>query len=427
MNASIKVLWISNTIFPDLAEELGEANPVIGGWMYGMAKDLAKYGVELTVATTSTSHDATRKKVGDINYYLLKGTRHSYYYDRGLEKQWIDIINTVQPDIVHIHGTEAAPGLALMNACPELDYVVSIQGMISVIERYYFAGIPPKEISRNITFRDIVRNDSIFKARKKFKKRGANTEIKYIEKTSHIIGRTLWDKAHTLAINPEVRYHFCNESLRDEFYDSRKWNNKNKIDHTIMLSAGNYPIKGLHMVLKALPIVKQSFPKVRVRVVGNDITASGTFSEKLRLSGYGSYIKKLIKVNGLTGNIEFLGRLDAVGMIQEYLKSHIFICPSSIENSPNSLGEAQLLGTPVIAAYAGGIPDMVRHEESGLLYRFEEVEMLARHIIRIFNDGDFALKISEGGTEAASVRHNRATNLNDLMSCYTTILAKKGF
>jgi glycosyltransferase involved in cell wall biosynthesis len=37
-------------------------------------------------------------------------------------------------------------------------------------------------------------------------------------------------------------------------------------------------------------------------------------------------------------------------MITEYRNAHIFICPSSIENSPNSLGEAQLIGVPVIAA-----------------------------------------------------------------------------
>lgn len=426
MSSNINVLWISNTIFPDFAEELGMDKPVIGGWMYGTAKELTKNGIKLTVAATSNSIASTFKRVSDIDYYLLKGTRHHYKYDSTLEKQWIELIANVKPDIVHIHGTEAAHGLALMQACPELDYVISIQGLISVCERYYYAGISRKEISRNITFRDIVKKDSIFRARKKFKKRGSTIEKKYIERTSHILGRTSWDKAHTLAINPKATYHFCNESLRDEFYESRKWNIKDKIDHTLLLSSGAYPLKGLHMVLQALPLVKQYFPNVQVRVVGDDITASNTFIEKLKLNGYGSYLKKLIKERGLTDNITFLGRLDAQGMIQEYLKSHVFICPSSIENSPNSLGEAQLLGTPVIAACVGGVPDMVTHEESGLLYRFEELEILARYIMRIFSDDDFATKISYGGIAAASDRHSRAKNVKDLLNCYTTIMAKTG-
>ena len=54
--------------------------------------------------------------------------------------------------------------------------------------------------------------------------------------------------------------------------------------------------------------------------------------------------------------------------------------PSSIENSPNSLGEAQLLGVPCIASDVGGVTDMIPNKECGIIYRFEEVELLAKHI-----------------------------------------------
>ncbi len=50
----------------------------------------------------------------------------------------------------------------------------------------------------------------------------------------------------------------------------------------------------------------------------------------------------------------------------------------------------------------GGIPDMVDHGKSGLLYRFEEFEMLAYNIKRIFEDDDLALTLSVGGKVAAS-------------------------
>lgn len=50
-------------------------------------------------------------------------------------------------------------------------------------------------------------------------------------------------------------------------------------------------------------------------------------------------------------------------MIEQYLKAHIFVCPSSVENSPNSLGEAQLLGVPCIGSIAGGIPSMLSMEK----------------------------------------------------------------
>lgn len=68
-------------------------------------------------------------------------------------------------------------------------------------------------------------------------------------------------------------------------------------------------------------------------------------------------------------------------MKQEYLNANVFICPSSLENSPNSLGEAQILGTPCLASYVGGIPDMMFGNE-GYLYRFEEIEMLAERFVK---------------------------------------------
>ena len=81
-------------------------------------------------------------------------------------------------------------------------------------------------------------------------------------------------------------------------------------------------------------------------------------------------------------------------MCKRYLQSHVFVCPSFIENSPNSVGEAQLLGIPCIASFVGGVSDMVVDGETGLLYRFEEVEMLAAAVCRIFTDDKFAKRLS---------------------------------
>lgn len=233
----------------------------------------------------------------------------------------------------------------------------------------------------NLTFRDIIRG-SILKGQKQFKQRAAY-EIEMIKEAKHIIGRTSWDRARTWAINPCAEYHFCNETLRPEFYDGSKWNYNKCNKHTIFLSQAGYPIKGLHQVLKAMPIILRHYPDASIRVAGGDITKCSTLSEKLRLSGYGKYIKKLIKKVGMEGKVTFTGNLNAQQMKQEYLRANVFICPSTIENSPNSLGEAQILGTPCVASYVGGIPDMMEGNEKNL-YRFEEIEMLAEKVCKVF-------------------------------------------
>ena len=99
----------------------------------------------------------------------------------------------------------------------------------------------------------------------------------------------------------------------------------------------------------------------------------------------------------------------------------MFVCPSSIENSPNSLGEAQLVGCPVVASYVGGVPDMVEDNVTGLLYRFEETEMLAAAICRVFADDELAKRLSENGSVAAHKRHDGIVNATRMIEIYNTI------
>ena len=111
-------------------------------------------------------------------------------------------------------------------------------------------------------------------------------------------------------------------------------------------------------------------------------------------------------------------------MVQEFQTAHIFVCPSSIENSPNSIGEAQIIGTPCIASFVGGIPDMISHERTGLLYPFEEYSMLASQIIRIFNNNDLAQSLSSAEIVEAESRHNRVMIRDKMISIYHEIIER---
>lgn len=416
----MKILWIVNTIFPAPSKALGLSAPVYGGWMYGLAEQISKsIGIELAVATIYSGTEQKKMKIDGIEYFLLP-CKNNIKYNSSLEQYWEQVCFQFVPDVVHIHGTEYTHGLACMRKLPHLKYVVSIQGLLSVIARYYYAGIPFWEVLKNITFRDLVKRDTLFHSKKMFQKRGLY-EMEYLERTKHVIGRTNWDFTHTKAVNFKVKYHFCNESLRDGFYTATKWNIENCESYTVFLSQAGYPIKGLHQVIKAIAILKKDYPTLKIKIGGANITKSETIKDKIKLSGYGKYINGLIKQYKLENHIVFLGTLSEEQMIKEYLAAHIFICPSSIENSPNSLGEAQLLGVPVIAAYVGGIPDMIEDRETGLLYRFEEVEMLMEEIRCVFKDNNFASKLSLKGIEAATLRHHKNNILESTIAIYNTI------
>lgn len=411
----MKILWITNILFPAVCKELGLNEPVMGGWIYSSAKVLktANPNIELAVATVYSGTKLKKFILDEITYYLLPFKGDNTKYHKELESLWQEVVYDLKPDIAHLHGTEYGHSLAFLKGCPKVKTIVSIQGLVSVISKYYFSGISRWDILKNITLRDIIKSDNIFQQKVKFYKRGL-IEKEIIKRAHHVIGRTSWDKAHCLAINPSIDYHFCNETLRQEFY-KHNWSYENCEKHTLFLSQSGYTIKGLHKVIEALPCVLKKYPDTIVYVAGGDITSNKTFKHRLTRSGYGKYIKRLVSRNDVKDKIIFKGFLNEYEMCNQYLKANLFICPSSIENSPNSLGEAQLLGVPCLASYVGGIPDMMMGAEKNI-YRFEETEMLADKICTIFELKD---KVKMESLKANAIeRHNRTQNLIQLLTIY---------
>ena len=408
----MKILWIINSPFPEAYEELKTHGPVTVGWVYSAAKQYVKHHENDYFGVASFYPGKKLKKInkGGMVHFLLPRK-----VDNEIKHYWKRINNQFMPDLIHIHGTEYPHSFSFVEACGSKNVVVSIQGMVSVIEKYYFGGIRNFDLLKSVTLRDLVRFDTLFSQRRNMRLRGRFEKL-LLENVDHVIGRTSWDQSHLWAINPGAKYHFCNETLRPSFYEN-EWSLEKCEKHSIFISQAHYPLKGFHQVLKALPIVLQHYPNTKVFVAGNDFFTNKGF----RLSGYGNYINRLISKSKLSNHIFFTGLLNEDQMCRRFLKSHVFVCPSSIENSPNAVGEAQLLGVPCIASYVGGTPDMIKHGESGLLYRFEEIEMLASNICRIFSDHEFAKNLSENGRVVAAKRHDRNKNVNDLSRIYLKI------
>jgi glycosyltransferase involved in cell wall biosynthesis len=389
--------------------------------MLSLAESITRSSeIQLSVCTTYHGTDILKLEEKGITYYLIPRKRPNSIYDKSLEVFWPGILNEFNPDLVHIHGTEYAHALACMNSCPKQKYVISIQGLINASSEFFLAGLRTLEILRHVTLHDLIKMETLISEKKKFEKRG-QLEAEYLNRTRHIIGRTDWDYAHTKIINPRIDYHMCHETLRSGFYSANKWDLTEKKDFTIFLSQAAYPLKGLHQAIKALALVKKRYPMAHLRVAGLDITKSRNFKEKLKIGGYASFIKSLIKKLDLRSDISFTGILREDEMISEFRKSHVFVCPSSIENSSNSIAEAQLLGTPCVAAFVGGIPSLIKHGDSGMLYRFDDHIMLAYHIMKIFDDEKLALRLSQHSIEIAEKRHNRDDISKHMLEIYLRV------
>ena len=259
----MKVLWITNMLFPEAAALLSEKKEIKGGggWLLGAAQSLTESQSEnfdLYVATVSNlTKELKFLKGKSLTHIVVPYGKGNIQYNSEYERYWQEVYKSVKPDLVHIHGTEYSHGLAYVKACGGNNVVVSIQGLTSVCSRYYCAGYTRLELYKNFTIHDLIKG-SLYQEKKRFEARG-RLECELLEAVNHIIGRTEWDRAHAWAINPNAEYLFCNETLREEFYKSPTWSYEKCNQHSIFISQAYSPIKGLHQIVHALPLILRQF------------------------------------------------------------------------------------------------------------------------------------------------------------------------
>lgn len=429
----MKVLWVCNIMPPVIGEYLGKECSVKEGWISGILMRLAKEKteIELAVCYPVLEKKEEEKKIISIEklkniacYGFLEDTINPEKYGEGiLETRMAEIIQDFTPDVLHIFGTEYGHSLAAAKAMNQPAAVlVGLQGVISECAKEYMADLP-KCVQTKVTFRDWLKKDSLLQQQEKFFLRGKR-EQEVLKLCQNVTGRTAFDKMAAKNMNPAVRYFFMNETLRQEFYEG-SWSYGKCKKHRIFFSQADYPLKGFHYLLQALEIVKDKYPDVTVAVAGNSLVNYQNMKDKLKISAYGNYLRKCIKKSGMENKIFFLGKLSAKEMKEQYLMCNTFVCASSLENSPNSVGEAMLLGVPVVAPYTGGIPSMLEHEKEGLLFEKGNTKALAEAIMQTWESYDTLMTITKNARKRAKKTHDGDENFKRLLEIYQKISSKE--
>ena len=243
-----------------------------------------------------------------------------------------------------------------------------------------------------------------------------------IKNSDYIIGRTSWDKKRTMEINKNAIYFKNDENLREPFYKN-KWDINKIRNHTIFISQASYPLKGFHMFLKSAQILAKKYTDFKVWVAGPNMIDT-SFKNRLKRSGYGHYLRKLIKKYGLVNNIEFIGNKNENEMIDYLLKANVFVQASSLENSSNSLGEAMILGVPCVVSNVGGTSSLIKDKDEGFLYEFGDYQKVVEYVKNIFENKKLATEVGQRARKHAQENHNREKNASDLLLIYKKVLNK---
>ncbi len=436
----MRVLWLCNIMIPAIGEALGLPCSNREGWLTGLYERLRSRGekegqagrkgeIELGICfpVPRLPREVIRRCSGRPGFSIEGAECYPFVenlaaperYDPSLEGQLRRALEDFRPDLVHIFGTEFPHALAMARAYdrPERT-LVGLQGICYACAESYMADLPERVIAGR-TFRDWLKKDSILQQQEKFRRRGER-EREVLGRVGHVTGRTDFDRREAAACNAKAVYHFMNETMRRPFYSGR-WEPSACTPCRIFLSQGDYPLKGFHYVLRALPEILETYPRARVCVAGSSVINFASWKDRIKISSYGRYLLELIREHGLEGHVEMLGRLSAEEMKEQLLKSSLFLCPSSLENSPNSLAEAMLLGVPSAASRTGGIPSLLAEEKEGLLFRPGDVKGLAEAVMRIWREPEEAARRAEAGRMRAMELYDGEKNYRRLLEIYREI------
>ncbi len=458
-----KVLWICNLILPRIAVSLGLGFIPKEGWVEGLFGELISERVKGSLDFLPDIAFPLDKKSfllagGDIKagyfsgeyeengasfvyYAFLEDTAREEIYDPALETIMSRILEEEQPDIVHCFGAEFSHTLAMARALDDPSrLLIGLQGICRECAINYTAHLPSDIVVRH-TFRDRLKKDSIYERQQKYFKRSEH-EVEALTLAGHIAGRTAFDNAFALEVNPGAVYYHAGENLRNTFY-SGNWTRESSERHRIFLSQADYPLKGFHYLIKAVGELVTNGEKygdkysdIQIYVAGQSLVSYSSIKDKIKISSYGKYLRDLMSEYGISDRVHILGRLSADEMKEQYLKCDTFVCCSSVENSSNSLGEAMMLQVPIVTAIVGGLGSIFTKDEDGFSYEvypedtLESVsDKLRDTLVRRWETQeertDLRNEIDRRRHNAgfhARENHNPAKNVHELVGIYRKIL-----
>jgi glycosyltransferase involved in cell wall biosynthesis len=365
--------------------------------------------VDLVVVNVDNIKSIRRIEVNGVCYYTIPGKNNNKYDYKSLQVRsyWKNIFEKEKPDLIELWGTEMPIGIPALDVAGDKPAVVYVQGILESIGKYYTAGLSIKELKKARSFRDLMTRSTIYQCQKAYLKR-ARLEAQIISRCKNIIIENKWAEAYYKKSCPEVAVHWCPLSISSAFGEVR-WSLDKVNLHTLMCPAANYPIKGLHMLLKAIAIMKSKYPEVKLTIPGTPLKDKMSFKERLKQSGYDKFIRNQIKQLGLADIVQYTGRLTASEMAKRMSECHVFVMSSAIENHSSTLKEAMTVGVPCVSSYVGGVPEYAKHEENCLLFRYEDYEVMAQEIIRLFESDDLCQHLSQN----AAMRMQELREHND--------------
>ena len=179
-------------------------------------------------------------------------------------------------------------------------------------------------------------------------------------------------------------------------------------DGPILMHVSNFrPVKRVRDVVDVFARVQRELPGASLVMVGDGPERVSAEDEARRLDVH--------------ARVHFLGRIDAVAPL--LASADLFLLPSATESFGLSALEALACGTPVVASDTGGLPEVVRHGETGFLCPVGDVDGMARVAVGLLEDRARWQRFSDAAAADARTRYGQEAIVAQYEALYADALA----
>lgn len=403
----MKVIWFSNIRLTD--DQMSGS----GTWISGMNDLLFTYYPNVQIANVTISEVETLQEEVVRGRYQWVLPRKTTSDDVELFAQ---IINSYNPDIIHIWGTEFFwATISFETICPKIPIILDMQGFYSSVLDVLYGDLTFVEKIKCFGIKEILRPASSLLGVSNKLKKSAKREEDVIRKSKTISVQSNWVKGNVNLLNPKAVIYETKIALRPQFFQSVKWNVKMMEPYTIFSTASMVePTKGSFTLLKAFREVKRLIPQSR-------LIFAGAIQTGLRKSGYMRLMERFINSNGLSDSISFLGSLNTDDLIKAYLQANVFVNPSYVESYSLILAESTYLGVPTVASFAGAMGEL-GNSKSVLYFSKYDYRSCASSIISIMTNQELAEELSTQSIVFSEEKHNPEIVVRRQFSIYNSVL-----
>lgn len=234
---------------------------------------------------------------------------------------------------------------------------------------------------------------------------------------NRLVHTALRKARNVILLSPYVAEHYARDLRRantwtienpvaDSFFSIPQTEERNTVLHAGLL----IPRKGIRNLLQAIRIARAEVSDIKVRFAGG-----------ATIPDYKDAIDRTVKELGIEENVMFLGNLSPANLALEYGKCELMVMVSKQETLPVAIAECMAAGKPVIASPVGGIPHIVREDETGYLVPYGEPEQLAEKIVSLLSNRSLRGKMGKAAAVYARERFTMESVCERTVAVYREI------